>query len=160
MYTIRMRDDSGGSLVEFAVVAPLLFVILFGIIEFGFLLYDKAVITNASREGARAGIVYDTALRDADLTANETAVRNKIIQVIYDYLDYNPATCSSRLVSFGAGCISPEIDPCEESVSGEPLVVKVNYTFTFLVFSNIIKLLPGEFSGSIPLKAETIMRLE
>jgi Flp pilus assembly protein TadG len=32
--------------------------LLFGIIEFGIILYDKAMITNASREGARAGIVY------------------------------------------------------------------------------------------------------
>ena len=33
--------------------------LLFGIIEFGIILYDKAMITNASREGARAGIVFD-----------------------------------------------------------------------------------------------------
>ena len=56
---MMIRDEHGGSLVEFAVIAPLLFVILFGIIEFGILIYDKAVITNASREGARAGIVFD-----------------------------------------------------------------------------------------------------
>ena len=71
---MKMRDESGGSLVEFAVIAPLLFVILFGIIEFGILLYDQAKITNASREGARAGIVFDTTLRNSDNTVNTAAV--------------------------------------------------------------------------------------
>jgi Flp pilus assembly protein TadG len=39
---------------------PLVFVILFGIIDFGLLLYNKAVITNGSREGARAGITWSS----------------------------------------------------------------------------------------------------
>ena len=56
-----IRDESGGSLIDFAITTPLLFIIAFGIMEFGILLYDKAVITNASREAARAGIVFDTA---------------------------------------------------------------------------------------------------
>ena len=50
--------EKGGSAVEFALVLPILVVILFGIIEFGFVLYDKAVITNASSEAARQGIVF------------------------------------------------------------------------------------------------------
>ncbi|HKK00735.1 MAG TPA: TadE/TadG family type IV pilus assembly protein, partial [Desulfuromonadales bacterium] len=57
---MKRRHERGASAVEFALVLPLLLVILFGIIEFGFILYDKAMITNASREGARAGIVLYT----------------------------------------------------------------------------------------------------
>ena len=52
------RNHRGASAVEFALILPLLIVILFGIVEFGLLMYNKAVITNASREGARAGIVF------------------------------------------------------------------------------------------------------
>jgi len=48
---------TGVSAVEFAIVLPLLILVLFGIIEFSLILYDKAMLTNASREGARAGIV-------------------------------------------------------------------------------------------------------
>jgi hypothetical protein len=50
--------QSGSSAIEFALVLPVLIVLLFGIVEFGVLFYDKAMITNASREGARLGIVY------------------------------------------------------------------------------------------------------
>ena len=48
----------GVAAVEFALLLPLLLVITFGAIEFSLAWYDKAIITNASREAARAGIVY------------------------------------------------------------------------------------------------------
>ncbi len=55
---MKIRSDHGASAVEFALVLPVLMLLTFGIIEFGVLLFDKAVITNASREGARMGIVF------------------------------------------------------------------------------------------------------
>ena len=75
-----IRNEKGGSLVEFAIITPLLFVILFGIFESGLLLYNKAVITNASREGARAGIVFDydsdTGLNHPDDDVIRAAINN------------------------------------------------------------------------------------
>ena len=56
------RCQQGTSLVEFAFVAPFFLLLLFGIIEFSVILFDKATITNASREGARVGILF----RDGD----------------------------------------------------------------------------------------------
>jgi Flp pilus assembly pilin Flp len=47
----------GASAVEFALLLPLLVLFVFGIIEFGAWFYDQAVITNASRVGARLGSV-------------------------------------------------------------------------------------------------------
>jgi Flp pilus assembly protein TadG len=54
---MTIKNQKGASAVEFAIIAPLLFVLLFGIVEGGLALYNKAVITNACREGARDGIV-------------------------------------------------------------------------------------------------------
>ena len=48
---LRFRDQRGTSFVEFAMILPLLIILLFGIVEFSIILYDKAVLTNASREG-------------------------------------------------------------------------------------------------------------
>ena len=53
----RLGSRRGQSAVELALVLPMLFVVIFGAVEFGTAMYDKAVLTNASREGARAGIV-------------------------------------------------------------------------------------------------------
>ena len=55
-----LKNDRGGSLIEFVLIAWVLFLILFGIMEFGLIMYNQAVITNASREGARYGIVSRT----------------------------------------------------------------------------------------------------
>ena len=48
---MKIKDQDGATVVEFALVLPLLVVFIFGIIEFSLLLYNKAMITNASREG-------------------------------------------------------------------------------------------------------------
>ncbi|OJV66642.1 MAG: hypothetical protein BGO41_04255 [Clostridiales bacterium 38-18] len=48
-----MKSSKGQSLVEFALVMPLLMLILIGIIEFGFMFSGYLTLTNASREAAR-----------------------------------------------------------------------------------------------------------
>ena len=55
---VAWKNQTGASAVEFAIVLPILVLLVFGIIEFSVALYDKAMITNASREGARAAIVF------------------------------------------------------------------------------------------------------
>src|SRR5450759_2456703 len=52
----------GQSLVEFALVLPLLLLILLGIIQFGFIFNTQVTITNAAREGARAATIYPYSL--------------------------------------------------------------------------------------------------
>ena len=49
--------DNGAATVEFALVAPVLIVLLFGIIEFGTVFKDVLSLNQAAREGARAGAV-------------------------------------------------------------------------------------------------------
>lgn len=51
------QKNSGQTLVEFALVLPLLLLLLFGIIEFGRIFQAKLVVTSAAREGARRAIV-------------------------------------------------------------------------------------------------------
>lgn len=54
---MRKQNERGAVAAEFALLLPVLLTILFGIIEFGMIMYGREVVTNASREGARAGIV-------------------------------------------------------------------------------------------------------
>lgn len=48
----------GQALVEFAIVLVPLLLILVGVIQFGFLFGANVTLTNAAREGARAGTIY------------------------------------------------------------------------------------------------------
>lgn len=138
MRSIR-HDQKGVAAVEFALILIPLVLLIFGAIEFTTALYDKAVITNASREGARVGIVYDDP-RPSD---------GDIIDAINQY-------CSDNMISLGGdSAISTDIVRSGDS-PGDSLIVRVSYTYNFLVLPNFITALgPG-----ITMEAETIMRME
>lgn len=53
----RLQDRKGQSLVEFALVLPLLLLIVVGILEFGIAFRTFQVVTNAAREGARTAVL-------------------------------------------------------------------------------------------------------
>ncbi len=52
----RGRGQEGAAAVEFAIVLPLLMLLLAGFIDFGWLFYWQHTVTNASRAGARYGV--------------------------------------------------------------------------------------------------------
>ena len=55
------RGDQGAAAVEFALVLPVLVLILFAIIDFGRMLNAQITLTEAAREGARAGAILGPA---------------------------------------------------------------------------------------------------
>lgn len=61
MDTIRkyLQDHHGQAMVEMALVLPVLLLLLFGTIEFGRVLHDFLVVTQAAREGARSMAVNE-----------------------------------------------------------------------------------------------------
>lgn len=58
------HKQSGAQAVEFALVLPFLMLIIFAVIDFGLLVYNQAIITNASREGARQAVVLTASAWD------------------------------------------------------------------------------------------------
>ncbi len=54
---VFIKDKRGQSLVEFALVLPILLLVLFGITEFGRAIMVTNVLNTASREGARLAAV-------------------------------------------------------------------------------------------------------
>ncbi len=137
---MTIQREHGASAVEFALVLPLLVVLVFGIVEFGLAMFDKAVITNASREGARAGIVY----REDRITDEE------IRAVVNRY-------CQNKLVTFGASKnVTTSITREGASARGDDLTVTVVYKYDYLVLPGFINAL----AGGINMDATTVMRLE
>jgi Flp pilus assembly protein TadG len=61
--SIKVKNQAGVAIIEFALIGLLVFALSFGIITFGIALYDYAVITNASREGARSSVVAPVSAR-------------------------------------------------------------------------------------------------
>lgn len=63
----RWSSETGAEIVEFAIVLPLLLLVVLGIIDFGFLFQRYEVVTNAAREGARVAVL--PGYEDADVVA-------------------------------------------------------------------------------------------
>lgn len=135
-----IMSERGVAAVEFAIVSPVLILLLFTIIEFGIVLYDKAVVTNASREGARFGSVHDY----FD-TIDHTGIRD----VVDVYLDHG-----KHLINLGGSNTfdkNNDIDVHFNTPNSGDLTVTVKYTYDFLVLPDI---------ASINLSATTVMREE
>ena len=141
----QITNQRGTSAVEFAIILPLLVVFVFGIIEFGLVFYNKAMVTNASREAARSGIVY----RDPPVTVAE-------IQGVVD------SYCGGMLASFGSSPGPVTTVPSGACANhGEELVVDVAYRYDFLLLPDFLTTF---FSGGMPdgidVSAVTRMRCE
>jgi TadE-like protein len=57
-----IRRHSGQSMVEFAILAPVFFLLLLGTIDLGRAIYIYNTISDAAREGTRAAVPFDTPL--------------------------------------------------------------------------------------------------
>lgn len=125
------RDNRGQSLVEMALVLPLLIIILFGIIEFGRVFHSYLVITHASREGARVGVVGQS---NAEI---EQRIHNAAT------LDLDKLTIT----------ITPSTQ--EARTPGVPLIISVNYQVDLFT-----PILAGILPNSVNLQAQTTMRME
>lgn len=136
-------SERGGALIEFIIVLIPLLVLTFGSIEFGVAGYNKAMLTNASREGARAGIVFDPAQPD-DRLSNED-----IIQTVRDY-------CAANLITFGDAAQPDVVINRAGNEPGDNLTVSVTYVYGFLVIDNLIP----AFNPTMTLGAQTVMRME
>jgi Flp pilus assembly protein TadG len=76
-YLLRRRAQGGAGVVEFAIVAPVLFLVMFTAIDFSLILIGSTVGGNAAREGARVGIIhYECADTSCSLDHNGNPVDN------------------------------------------------------------------------------------
>jgi Flp pilus assembly protein TadG len=129
------HDQKGAALIEFAIVLPLLLLLVFGIIEFGVLLYNKQVITNASREGARAAINTSPKLSPTEVEA-----------VVRSY-------CEQKLIWFGTLNPMSITPPIADRVFPDEVTITVTWNYDFLVPSII------NLGTTIILGAETKMKM-
>lgn len=68
------KNERGTSVAEFAMVALLFFTLIFGIIEFGRLLYTHNALADATRRGARYAVLHPGLTN-----AHKTAVKNEVV---------------------------------------------------------------------------------
>lgn len=133
------RRDAGQSLVEMAIILPILLALVVGIYEFGRAWNVYQVVTNTAREGARVLVTP---------TGTEDTVRVKVAQSL---------SRASLDPSLGT------VDIVEGVGTGTDSSVTVAYPYQFQFIGPIVARLGdgnGSVPGSITLSSTTVMRTE
>ena len=147
------RNQNGAAAVEFAIILPLFLLIVFGIVEWSLYLFNDHIITDASRRGARRGIVQ----------ASPRILEDEISATVLAYTGDN-------LVTFGTQTpptvtVKNLSDPSMPSpikcvTFNEDLEVTVSYNYGFAVFPKLIKVFGGNLAMVKPITARTVMKCE
>jgi Flp pilus assembly protein TadG len=143
------KRDSGQTLVEFALVLPLLVIVLFGMVEFSLVMYNQAMITNAAREGARFAGLFRSNGTSGDFEPYTSA---EIQSVVAGYLNNHLVTFSGPPNPPPAVVVPAIISDTDR---GAVRTVTVTYPYSFLVLPNFVALGP-----KINLTAVSQMRIE
>lgn len=146
----RLRSERGAELIEFALVFPVLLLVVLGIVDFGFLFQRMEVITNAAREGARIAVL--PAYSTADVQAR-----------VCNYVQTGGVPVTSCSPPGGGG--NPIIDVTNVSIpvaGATPMSgkrVQVTYTHSYIFIGPIASWFGGTFTN-VPLNGIAIMRDE
>lgn len=128
------KSEKGQAMVEFALILPVLFLIIGGIIDFGWIFHHQSIANNACREGARYASIH---------SSNPDYNDTKTINLVKSYFS-----------DFGEnGNVSVSLEP------NNVISVSVSYNVDILTpFTPLI--IDGDGDGKYTVSAQTKMRKE
>jgi Flp pilus assembly protein TadG len=134
-----LRCERGAELIEMAIVTPILLLLVFGIVDFGFLFQRYVVLTNAAVEGARVATLPGYGLPDATARAQEYATNGGVI---------------------GAVVVTPVLVnlPGAGGATWPGVQVTVTHVYTLDYIAPIITMVAGSSAASVTLTARSTMR--
>jgi Flp pilus assembly protein TadG len=156
---MKFASQKGAAMVEFALILIPLLILTFGLIEFGLLMYNQQVLTNATREGARLGIIQRTPridqgeirtevkkYADTHLVTFSGPISTDTITINNFPVSSTPGNTNCGTTSNGNKCVA----------FGDCLTVTATRTYTFLVVDNFI---PG-LGNTKTLTSQAVMKCE
>ena len=126
----RLTGSGANAMIEFALVLPILLLVLFGITEFGRAIAVVQVLYTAAREGARIAAVT---------APDRSAVTTRVNDVL------------------GAASVTPSAILVDGPVGSPESTVRVTVRSDFNVLSGTVL---GTFAGTITLQGVSVMRHE
>jgi Flp pilus assembly protein TadG len=129
--TSFLRCKDGATIIEFALIAPMLFLLLAGIIELGLILFTTSAMEGATNIGARIG---KTGFTTGGLS-REQYIRNEIQRLTGGFL--NAASLNISILSYSSfanvgqpePCLAPPTPPCPGAPGVNYVDVNGNGTF-------------------------------
>lgn len=163
----RRRWRDGQALAEFALIAPILFLLLFGVLQLGLLFGGQNGLVNGVREAARRAATY----RVNDASLSDASIRAAVCSAVQAELD---AQLAKALPAFDPVRLSSTVDYQWESNPGPAptganpanyfLYIQVSAQYDHPLYVPLIGIffdgLDGNNDGALTLSASEQMRIE
>jgi Flp pilus assembly protein TadG len=130
-----LRSGRGSTIVEFALVFPLLLLLMFGVMDFGFYFFVQHSLQFATREGVRLALVGRT-IANPDGSGNQLSRVQSIVTTIQNKASVavKPADVSVSVFPVDATFADPAgwQNTQEAGLPGSYMRVKSRYTYRFI----------------------------
>lgn len=116
------RSDRGAVIVEFALVAPLLLMIVFGIVDFGWMIERSNVINNVTRDAARVASL------DGSYAQIQTTLTDELDDIGITYPGTGVTVAITCTNASGSNCTGSSASYTANAASGSAVKIQVSYT--------------------------------
>jgi Flp pilus assembly protein TadG len=135
------RNDDGATAVEFALLAPLFIMLVFGIISFGLVFAQQLGLSNGARQGARTGVVKGATCKqlyqDAQDAAGTVGMTSSDVTISITRGASAPGTATP--CGTGTAASTSTVQPCAGSDPGDSLFVKASFHSQLIIPPIIFK---------------------
>jgi Flp pilus assembly protein TadG len=148
MMTFRRRrhEEDGAAAVEFALLAPVFIMLVFGVISFGLVFAQQLGLSNGARQAARAGVVQGATCAQIYAAAQDAAGTVGMSGTSVTVTITRGASAGAATNPCGATPSTSTTQPCAGSTAGDSVFVKTAYTSQLIIP-------PVIFKGSYPINA-------
>jgi len=158
----RRRGQSAQSLTEFALILPVLMLILLGVVDFGRVFYYWTSIANAAREGARYGITHPTAITST-CKADPSNVKYRVKQEAGSTVTLADSNIAVYWVDATTGTRTDAAANCnplpgDQRIYQNPNALRVDVFYDFQAITPLISNFWG--GGGLRIASSTTMVLE
>lgn len=149
-------EQHGQALVETALMITVVLLLLMGIIEFGLLFLGYVRVSNAAREGARAGSLWLT--HPYPSNPSEPTLCGQVRNSVWSELPAvkDSGTVTITLTDGDVDCVG---SPNPDLEAGAPITVTVSHDYD-LIFVSSLPLIKGIISSPYPVSRTVVMSVQ
>ena len=133
----RSENSRGAAMVEAAFVLPIILIIVFGMIDFGFVMTDSSSVNQGTRDAARSGIVAEVG-SDTSCTitgASPSGDTEKLVCLAKDRIGLDDSDIRMKLIVGGSGDAGDALVVCTQF----PGSSRTGFFFGFLLNDKVLK---------------------
>jgi Flp pilus assembly protein TadG len=154
----RKNEQTAQAMVETAIMVLVIVLLIMGIIEFGFLFYAYIRVSNATREGARAGSLW---LMYREFTGPPDYYYDPILcETVSEAVrsEFSAIPQSGMTITLEEGAVTCP-DHSLAPQAGEPVTVTVTYEYPLPIFS-AVPIIRDIIPSPFPISRTVIMRFQ